>query len=100
MLEKIRAEQMAGYVGTQFKIIDNSSPVLSLSLVRVVESVKTERSEAFSLFFQGPNEIFVPQGTRRLKHADLGEMDIFLVPVAKTNAGYEYEAVFNHIFNA
>lgn len=85
-------------VGSMFEIIDISSP-FHLKLTKVVEHSKTENNEAFSVFFLGPIDPFMPQGTRKLRHEQFGEMDVFLVPVAKTNAGFEYEAVFNYILN-
>jgi hypothetical protein len=85
-------------VGSMFEIIDISSPFL-LKLTKVVEHSKTANNEAFSLFFLGSVDHFMPQGIRKLKHEQFGEMEIFLVPVAKTNAGFEYEAVFNYILN-
>ena len=85
-------------VGSTLEVIDILSP-LNLKLTKVVEHSKTENNEAFSAFFLGPTDHFMPQGTRKLKHEQFGEMEIFLVPIAKTNAGFEYEAVFNYILN-
>ena len=85
-------------VSSTFEVVDGSSP-FELKLTRVVEHSKTETSEAFSVFLFGPADRFLPQGTRTLRHTQFGEMDIFLVPVAKTNAGFEYEAVFNTILS-
>ncbi|HJR78724.1 MAG TPA: hypothetical protein VJ821_01555 [Anaerolineales bacterium] len=85
-------------VSSDFEVVDISSPC-ELKLTRVVEHAKTETNEAFSVFLLGPVDHFISQGTRKLRHAQFGEMDIFLVPVAKTNTGFEYEAVFNYILN-
>lgn len=85
-------------VSSTFEVMDGSSP-FELKLIKVVEHSKTENNEAFSVFFLGPADRFMPQGTRTLSHAQFGEMDIFLVPVTKMNSGFEYEAVFNYILN-
>ena len=85
-------------VGSTFEVIDTSSS-FPLKFHRVVEHAKTATNEAFSLFFLGSVDHFMPQGTRTLRHAQFGEMDIFLVPVAKTSSGFEYEAVFNTILS-
>ncbi len=37
----------------------------------------------------------VEQGTYRLRHEQGGEIDIFLVPVARGEAGLMFEAIFN-----
>lgn len=85
-------------VSSTFEVVDGSSS-FELKLTRVIEHSNTENNVAFSVFFHGPADRFMPQGTRTLCHAQFGEMDIFLVPVAKTNAGFEYEAVFNTILS-
>lgn len=85
-------------VGSTLEVVDISLP-FNLKLTKVIEHSKTESNEAFSVFFLGPAEHFMPQGTRKLRHAQFGELDIFLVPVAKTNTGFEYEAAFNYILS-
>jgi hypothetical protein len=85
-------------VGSTLEVIDVLS-LFRLKLAKVVEYSRTEHNEAFSVFFLGPVDHFMPQGTRTLRHAQFGEMEIFLVPVAKTNAGFEYEAAFNYILS-
>ena len=86
-------------VGSTFEVEDPSSS-FALKLIKVIEHAKTETNEAFSIFFLGPPDHFMEQGTRTLRHARFGEMEIFLVPVAKTNMGFEYEAVFNYILSS
>lgn len=97
MLENLHQATLVAYIGTEFQVIDNAKPVCALKLAKILEGVKSPVQEAFSLIFYGPLEFFLPQGLRRLKHAKLGEMDIFLVPIGKKSDGYEYEAVFNHL---
>jgi hypothetical protein len=50
--------------------------------------------ERFSIFFDGPG-VCLPQNLYHLKHDQMGELDIFLVPVEGDQRGYRYEAVFN-----
>lgn len=95
MLEQIRPQQMAEHIGSEFDVSIDSSRTLRLTLTDVVESVKTKHSEAFSLFFRGPSDTFLPQRTRTMKHPTLGEFELFLVPVAQDKNGFQYEAVFN-----
>jgi uncharacterized protein DUF6916 len=86
-------------VGSTFEVIDIPPTPFELTLVRVVEHAKTEQHEAFSAFFLGPADRFMPQETHKIRHEQLGEMEIFLVPVAKTKDGFEYEAAFNYILS-
>jgi hypothetical protein len=86
-------------VGSTFEVENIFTSPPALRLVRVVEHSRTETNEAFSVFFLGSPDHFMPQGTHTLKHPQFGKMEIFLVPVAKTNTGFEYEAVFNYILS-
>jgi hypothetical protein len=98
MLEQLRADGWAEYTGAEFEVIDEAFNGLVLVLQQIVETLKSEHNETFSLFFHGPSDPFLSQKIRKLKHAKLGELEIFLVPVARDKDGYQYEAVFNLIF--
>lgn len=50
--------------------------------------------QPFSLTFRGPPEPELPQAIYRLEHADLGALEIFIVPIGKDAGGMLYEAVF------
>ena len=39
----------------------------------------------------------MPQGIHRLTHSNLGELELFLVPVGRDSAGFQYEAAFNNL---
>jgi hypothetical protein len=97
MLAQINPTVLTEYMGTQFDVLDDSSKVFCLTLTNIVEHLKTERLEAFSLFFHGPSDPFMLQGIHKLKHENLGELGIFLVPIGQDNDGFQYEAVFNHM---
>jgi hypothetical protein len=97
MPEQLRPSMFIEYVDTQFAVLDDPSRMFSLTLTNVVEHVKTERQEVFSLFFHGPPSPFVPQGIHKLKHSHLGELELFLAPVGRDNDGFQYEAAFNNL---
>lgn len=48
----------------------------------------------FSLVFTGPREFGLGQGTRELRHAGLGTVALFLVPIGSGSDGLRYEAAF------
>ena len=50
--------------------------------------------EAFALLFRGPADPVLPQATYALAHDRLGELEIFIVPVARGGEGASYEAIF------
>jgi len=51
--------------------------------------------ERFSLFFEGPDR-YLPQNTYSLQHDQMGNFEIFLVPITKEGEKFRYEAVFNY----
>ncbi len=47
--------------------------------------------EQYSMLFVGPTEPILPQGTYRLRHDQLGELPLFIVPVGRDDEGAQYE---------
>jgi hypothetical protein len=50
---------------------------------------------AFSLIFNAPGPAFMEQQIFTLEHAELGEFDLFLVPLGPKGDRMRYEAVVN-----
>ena len=94
MSEILKYENLAGQVNTKFALIDAAQP-FELELIEVTEPTVTASQTFFSLFFLSRGDFMLPQGTYRMNHEQLGEMIIFLVPTARDNNGFKYEAVFN-----
>ena len=85
------------HVGTPF-FIETNHGTLTLELVAADPLPRHERIEAekFSLVFRGPRTLQLTQQSCRLNHAQLGTMNLFLVPiVARSKEHFAYEAVFN-----
>ena len=89
----------ASQLNTIFRVsLGTSTPVeLKLVTVKGHESEEYERPdmERFSLLFSGPSNFFLSQQTYRMKHEEMGELDIFLVPIGRESDTFLYEAVFN-----
>jgi hypothetical protein len=49
----------------------------------------------FSLLFRSAAPILFPQQIYTMHHPKLGEVGIFLAPIAREQAGFLYQAVFN-----
>jgi hypothetical protein len=102
MSEILKKESFAEQLNTKFRVLLEleNAPEVELELAEVAEfpTLTHSRSdvERFSLYFYGPGNFFLPQGTYRLAHERMGEHDIFLVPVAQEPRGYRYEAVFSY----
>jgi hypothetical protein len=98
MLDQMTMESFAPHVGTSFWVeLPNGSRV-ELKLAKAAKVMESESARLerhpFSLYFEGPKSILLPQQTYHLSHAAMPEMDIFIVPVGHTGTTYQYEAVF------
>ena len=73
---------------------------LSLRLIEVKGYLPQENEqkgmERFSVFFDGPPNERLPQRIYQLRHSQMGEFEIFLVPVSGDEKSFRYEAVFNY----
>jgi hypothetical protein len=85
------------HVGETFKATPSSSgEPLELVLKSCVESPHARPDHpAFSLFFDASDPQPRDQQIFALEHAELGQFDLFLVPIARTESGIAYEAVVN-----
>jgi Domain of unknown function (DUF6916) len=95
MLSTLPKSSFVENLNTRFRTVLQNSSVVELELIEVKDGRTTPRQEQFSLFFQGPLEPFLGQGTFRLEHDRLESGDLFLVPVEKGETGLIYQAVFN-----
>ena len=86
-----------GCLNSKFRVTNVLPEPVDLELSAVSELQASARQQAFSVFFLGPADRLMPQHVYHLSHAQLGELDLFLVPIGKQERGYEYEAVFNHL---
>ena len=88
-------DDFARHVNTSFRLSDAGESELTLVDVSALRA--SPRQETFSLLFRSAGERPLPQGTWKLDHAALGQLDIFLVPVGQDEHGRYYEAVFNRL---
>ena len=99
MPAKTSEESFRGNLNTKFRVRAEAPRPVELELVEVKGYDPGENEqrgmERFSLFFRGPADILIPQGTYSLEHERMGVLDIFLVPVARDERGFSYESVFN-----
>ena len=100
MLEDVTFDQMKQCIGQNFRVEVEGREPIDLLLVRAGKVMESEaarlKRSAFSLFFLGPPEPYLPQRTYQVHHEKFGAdaEGIFLVPVGKDPKGYLYEAVF------
>lgn len=100
MAEQLTEAEFSRHLNTKFAVRAQAPRPVELELVEVqrwvLQPKEADGMERFSVFFQGPGDIFMPQSIYTLEHEGMGVLDIFLVPVGRDERGYRYEAVFNH----
>lgn len=86
-------------VESTFQVIDptSGSVYTMLTLAKVEEQGRPHpgREVPFSMFFDGPSDYALDQGTYLLRHETLGEHAIFVVPVADQGGIRTYQSIFN-----
>lgn len=92
--ELLNYEVLAEQLNTKF-ILADSVEAFELELTEISTPIVTANQTYFALYFLGDNDFMLPQGTYRMKHAEIGELLLFIVPIARVARGYKYESVFN-----
>jgi len=90
-------ENFAAQLNKKFRVQIDEANAVDLVLAEVSELKSSPRQEQFSIVFQGPLKMFLGQGLRQFEQDEMGEFDLFLVPIGQDDNGYSYEAVFNRI---
>jgi len=95
-LRELKAEDLTPFLNSPFTLSrpDGSESQLVLREVRKHNHVTQLGREAFSVLFLGNQEEILPQSIYALKNPEMGRLEIFLVPIGRSEAGTEYEAVF------
>jgi hypothetical protein len=100
-LDWVTYADFAGRVGDSFGVTAGDVAAPPVKLVEATESTEPggrgpegQTRLQFSLVFRGPVAPVLPQATYRLSHAELGDLDVFLVPVGAESEGIRYAAAF------
>ncbi|MBP7864536.1 MAG: hypothetical protein KA419_01195 [Acidobacteria bacterium] len=97
MLEHLTRDSFTPHLNTRFEIRSRDGGAVEVELVEVT-GMQTAACEAFSLLFRGPLAPVLTQDTHRVRHAALGEFDLFVGPI---HSGWTdavcYQAVFNRL---
>ena len=99
-LEEFTAAALRPHTGSHFHVKAENGQTVDLLLeeVKVVlekhVSPRMQR-DSFSLYFVGPDNVYLTQSIFEVSHDELGgPWSIFLVPVGKRDAAFLYEAAF------
>jgi hypothetical protein len=96
-LETLTREDFAACIGSSFRLCPDHPDAFDLVVEQVSELKAIEGQESFSVYFRGPADRGVPQATYPLENDRLGRLEIFIVPIARDENGYRYEALFNRL---
>jgi hypothetical protein len=95
----LQRDEFAAVLNTGFRVTLEGADAIELELAEVSELISARRQEMFSILFRGPLQTPLAQRIYRMENAQLGEIELFIVPVGMDEAGYSYEAVFNRVKN-
>src|ERR1051325_7108504 len=96
-LATVRLEQFTACLNQDFEIVfpDGPLPVTLVEAKQWGPDQPAQVRQPFALTFRVARSLRFPQGTYKMRHAQLGEMEIFLVHVAGDANSSSLEAVFN-----
>jgi hypothetical protein len=99
MLEDFTLDTFSGRIGERFAIRLESGEELEAELVEAnalgaADAEPRVARAPFSIVFRGPSDPVLPQRIYRFAHAELGDFELFVVPIGRDDSGTSYEAVF------
>ncbi|MBU0674240.1 MAG: hypothetical protein KJ950_06325 [Proteobacteria bacterium] len=101
MIDQLQKNSFEPHLHTMFTI--NQEGMVEPVEAALVEVVGSEDKTIiqFSALFKAAAGVFLPQGTYRVGHKQMGKYDLFLVPVVDTEGGADplYQAAFSRLTN-
>ena len=96
-LATVRLESFAACLDQDFEIVfsDGTLPIKLVAVTQWGPDQPANIRQPFTLTFRASRGLRLPQGTYRLRNAQLGDMEIFLVQIAAEADNSTLEAVFN-----
>ncbi len=93
-LAAISIDDFKPHLGSQFDV-QAAGGTVAMKLLRIDPAGESGRKGgAFSLIFAAPRGPWLPQAIYPMRHAALGTMEIFLVPIGSLGEANGYQAVF------
>jgi hypothetical protein len=97
MLENLTRSSFSEQLNSKFQLFIEAETAVEIELVEVEQRRSTPRQEQFSVVFRMPASVPARQGVYRMKHDNLGEFEIFLVPYKREQDSIYFEAFFNRL---
>lgn len=102
MTQQLIHADFAGCLNDHFLVRPDTGPPIEVELIEVSRLEcrahpvgQALRRESFSLVFRGPASPWLLQAMHTVEHAQLGRLELFLVPIGPDQHGMRYEAIFN-----
>ena len=92
-------EEFSKNANTKFQVQIGEDTHVELELTEISEIKLHPQQEEFTIVFRGPLDGFLGQGARNFTHNEMGQFELFIVPIRKDAQGFYYEAVFNRLRN-
>lgn len=93
-LAKAAIEDFSPHTDSEFHL-DGVPPLILASATTTGDSQRGKRAPFALVFTAAHDDGYLPQGTYQLQHAELGTLELFLVPLGLEPSGLmRYEAVF------
>jgi hypothetical protein len=97
MAASLEHKDFVRYLNTNFRVLLDDVTAEVMELIEVSDLIESPQESGFSIVFRGPAERILTQGTRHFESPEMGEFDLFIVPVRKDEKGVYYEAIFNRL---
>jgi hypothetical protein len=103
-LEQLTYDDFSKAVNSKFRVWVDPQNSLELELSEVTTpristagGPKAAAYENFALNFAGPADKLLPQRIYNFESTALGRFELFIVPIACTPSGAQYQATFNRL---
>jgi hypothetical protein len=90
-------EEFSKHLNSKFQVQLDENTSVEVELVEISELKLYPRQEEFTIEFRGPLNAFLGQGAGNFRHDQMGDFELFIVPVRQDAQGFYYEAIFNRI---
>jgi len=90
-------EEFSKAKNTKFKVEFDENTHVDLELVTVSDVKLYPQQEEFAVEFRGPLDMFLAQGPHNFSHEEMGQFELFIVPIKQDAEGFYYEAIFNRL---
>lgn len=100
-LDQLAVDDFVRCLGSRFQVDLGAGHSVDLELIEATglrpraSGSERIRTDPFAILLRGPVSPVLAQRIQHLAHAELGPIELFIVPVGPDEHGQRYEAIFN-----